>query len=225
MSDSAVVRARKLTVWGFVAVTVVYLVIVQGLGLILTSGMDTDYASAASTDGLWRSITVPVAASLVFAVAVVSALRWWRPVLRDDRPVQRWTIAIPLLMAAGIVLATNYGGLADRGLGLVLLLLVSMVMVGFTEELMFRGLGVTVFREAGFREGRVALWTCVIFGLAHASNLFTEGTKALVQVLVTAMAGYFFYVIRRRTGGLLVPALVHGLWDFSLVRRRHVEPA
>lgn len=216
--------------------------------------MDSEYASASSTDGLWRGITVPVAVSLVFTVVVVSASRWWRPALRDDRPVRSWTIAIVVLLAVGIVLGTNYGGLAERGIGLTLLLLLSTLMVGFTEELMFRGLGVTVFRANSFSEGKVALWTCVIFGLAHATNLFSEGPKALAQVLVTAMAGYFFYVIRRRTGGLLVPALVHGLWDFALisatvvagkgyfgvvapivvlvvlavlvlVRRRHIEPA
>ncbi len=208
---------RNLPVWGYLVVVVVYLAILQGLGLLLTTGTDTEYASAASTEGLWRGITVPVAVSLVVTVAVVSALRWWRPALRDDRPVQHWTIAIVVLMVIGIVLGTNYGGLAERGLGLTLLLLLSTLMVGFTEELMFRGLGITVFRANGFSEGRVALWTCVIFGLAHATNLFGEGPKALVQVLVTAAAGYFFYLIRRRTGGLLVPALVHGLWDFSLI--------
>lgn len=254
MVQSGRAGTRAFPVWGYLVVVVAYLAILQGLGFLLTRGLDTEYASAASTEGLWRGITVPVAVSLVLTVVVVSVLKWWRPALREDRPVQNWTIAIVVLMGIGIVLGTNYGGLAERGLGLTLLLLVSTLMVGFTEELMFRGLGVTVFRANGFSEGRVALWTCVIFGLAHASNLFGEGPKALVQVLVTAAAGYFFYVIRRRTGGLLVPALVHGLWDFSLisasvvpgksyvgtfapililvvvvvlvlVRRRHIEPA
>lgn len=38
--------------------------------------------------------------------------------------------------------------------------------------------------------------------------LVSEGSKALLQVLVTAAAGYFFYL----TCG--VPAVLHGLWDF-----------
>ena len=217
MTESGERRARALPVWGFLVIVVVYLALLQGFGLLLTSGMDTEYASASSVDVLWRGITVPVAVSLVFTAAVVSALGWWRPAMRDDRPVRSWTIAIVVLMAAAILLGTNYGGLAERGIGLTLLLLLSTLMVGFTEELMFRGLGVTVFRARGFSEGKVALWTCVIFGLAHASNLFGEGARALLQVLVTAAAGYFFYLVRRRTGGLLVPAVVHGLWDFSLI--------
>jgi dienelactone hydrolase len=48
-------------------------------------------------------------------------------------------------------------------------------------------------------------WTCLLFGLAHATNLISEGPKALVQVLVTAVAGYFFYLIRRVSHGLVVP--------------------
>jgi membrane protease YdiL (CAAX protease family) len=38
-----------------------------------------------------------------------------------------------------------------------------------------------------------------------------------VQVLVTAIAGYFFYVSRRVSGGLLVAAVLHGLWDFGAI--------
>jgi CAAX protease family protein len=59
--------------------------------------------------------------------------------------------------------------------------------------------------------------TAVIFGLAHASNLIGKEAKAFLQVLATAIAGYFFYLIRRSWGGLLVPAVVHELWDFGLI--------
>jgi uncharacterized protein len=43
------------------------------------------------------------------------------------------------------------------------------------------------------------------------------GPRAFLQVLATALAGYLFYLIRRSSGGLLVPAVVHGLWDFGLI--------
>lgn len=208
---------RRLAVWQWIALVVVYLIVVQGLGLVLSSGVDAKYGAPTTVDVLWRTITVPVAASLVFVFAIVAYLRWWRPVLVDDKPVQRWVIAVPVIMVVSILVVTNYGGLADRGVGFALLLLLSTLMVGFAEEGMFRGLGVTVFRSNGFTEGKVALWSTVLFGLAHATNLLTEGPKALLQVLTTIVAGYFFYLIRRRSGGLLVPAVLHGLWDFSLI--------
>jgi hypothetical protein len=47
--------------------------------------------------------------------------------------------------------------------------------------------------------------------LNHCTHL------SLVQVLVTAVAGYFFYLIRRASGGLVVLAVLHGLRNFGLI--------
>jgi membrane protease YdiL (CAAX protease family) len=132
-------------------------------------------------------------------------------------PVQPWVLAIALLYLVGSLLVTNYAGLAHQGVGFTLLLAFSMLMVGFAEEGMFRGIGLTALRAACRGEGWAALWSTVVFGLVHASNLVDAGPKALAQVLLAAVSGYFFYLIRRRTGGLVVPALLHAFFDFSLV--------
>lgn len=211
------VGIRRLRVAAFIGIVVVYLLIVQGLGAVLTRGLDTEYAAPTTVQELWRGITVPVAVSLVFVFGVVAVLGWWRPVFVDHRPVRRWVRILPIIMVVTVLAGTNYAGLAGKGAGFVVLLLVSALGVGFAEEGMFRGLGVTTFRVNGFGEARVALWSSVVFGLAHATNLFSEGPKAFVQVMVTVIAGYFFYLIRRSSGGLLVPAVLHGLWDFGLI--------
>ncbi|MEU5692022.1 CPBP family intramembrane glutamic endopeptidase [Actinosynnema sp. NPDC020468] len=219
MGEHSVVKApaRNLSVWGYVAVVVAYLVVVQGSSLFLTRDLDSEYAAPTTVDAVWRSITVPVGLSLLVVVGVVTALGWWRPVLVDDKPVRPWVIAVPTIMLAAIVLGTNYAGLADRGLGFTALLLIGALFVGFAEEGMFRGLGLTAFRRNGFSEGKAALWSTVIFGLAHATNVISEGPGSFVQVLVAALSGYFLYLVRRRSAGLLLPAVVHGLWDFSLI--------
>ncbi|KAA9148951.1 CPBP family intramembrane metalloprotease [Amycolatopsis acidicola] len=209
-------RVRRLPVWAYLLVVAGYVLIAQGVGALLTRGLDIAYASPTNANELWRDMTVPIAAGLCYLALIVSVLRWWRPVWVDDVPAARWITIIPVLMIGVSVVSTDYGALADRGLGFTLLLLASTLLVGFAEEGLFRGLGVAVFRGAG-GEGGVALWTSVIFGLAHASNLLSSGAKALVQVLATAAAGYFFYLVRRRSGGLLLPAVVHALWDFSLI--------
>lgn len=231
----------------------VYLALIQLLTRTLTAGMDVKYAAPTSIEEIVRGYLVPIGASAVFAAAVVTYLRWWRPAIEDHQPVQRWVVVVPVLMVVAIVGMTNYPGLARKGLLFTLLLLVSTLLVGFTEELMFRGIGLTVFRSNNFSEGRAALWSTVAFGLAHATNLFIEGPKAFLQVLATIAAGYFLYLIRRRTGSLVAAMLVHGLWDFALisnsvggasravgllglvtmlvlvvllvVRRQHIEPA
>ncbi|MFC8178049.1 CPBP family intramembrane glutamic endopeptidase [Rhodococcus sp. NPDC057297] len=202
---------------GFVAIAVIYLVIVQGLSFFMSRNDDVKYAAPADVGQLWSAYLLPVAVSCVFAYGVVAYLGWWRPVWIDDRPVQGWLIFVPILMVLTIVVVTDYSALADKGATFSILLLVMCLLVGLTEETMFRGIGVTVFRRNGFTEGKVALWSTVLFGVAHSTNLISEGPKAFMQVFTTIVAGYFLYIIRRRTGGLLIPALIHGLWDFSLI--------
>jgi CAAX protease family protein len=204
-------------VWAYLVITATYLVIVQGVSQLLTTGMRTTYAAPASVSELWRGITVPVFTSLVFVYAVVAALGWWRPVFTDGKPVRRWVWLIPLIMVVTVVAGVNYTGLARNGGGFTGLLALSMLGVGFAEEGMFRGLGVVTFRVNGFAESKVAWWTCVVFGLAHAANVISDGPRALIQVLTTAVAGYFFYLARRVSGGLVIPAVLHGLWDFGLI--------
>jgi hypothetical protein len=210
-------NARHLPVWGFVVVVVGYLAVVQGIPYLTTSGMDIEYGKFPDSETVLRALVLPVGASAVFAAILVTILGWWRPVWKDDRPVQRWVRIVPVLLIATILLGTNYGELADHGIGYTALFLVGALLVGFAEETMFRGVGVMVFRSNGFDEAKVALWTCIIFGLAHGTNIFTEGPSAFVQVLVTAIAGYFFYLTRRATAGLLAAVVIHGLWDFGLL--------
>lgn len=208
---------RRLPIWAYIVIAAVYLAILQGLGKLLTAGLHVGYAAPTNVTVLWRSITVPVLVSLVFVYAVVAVLGWWRPVFTDDKPVRRWVRIIPVIMIITVLAGINYSGLSHKGGGFIILLLLTSLGVGFAEEGMFRGLGVVTFRVNGFTEAKVALWTCVLFGLAHATNLFSEGPKALVQVLVTALAGYFFYLIRRAFSGLVVAAVLHGLWDFGAI--------
>jgi len=210
-------RARRLPVWGWIAIVVVYLAIVQGVGILATSGMDVDYGKFPSIEAVARGLLVPVGTSVLFVIVVVSVLRWWGPVWKDDRPVQPWVRIVPTLLIAVVIVGTNYSELSRHGLTFTLLFLAGALMVGFAEETMFRGLGVMVFRSNGFTEGRVALWTCVIFGLAHGTNIVTEGPQAILQVLITAIAGYFFYLTRRASGGILLAMVAHGLWDFGLL--------
>ena len=46
---------------------------------------------------------MPIGLSLIFVSGVVAVLGWRRPVLVDDRPVQRWVWAIPAVLALSIV--------------------------------------------------------------------------------------------------------------------------
>lgn len=193
--------------------------IVQGVGQIVALSTDGDYGKFPDVTAVLERLWIPVGASLLFVVAVVAWLRWWRPVLHDDDsipPIPRWVWVVPIIMVIAILIGTDYAELADRGALYIVLAAIGALMIGFTEETVFRGVGVTVFRANGYTETKVALWTCVIFGLAHATNFFSEGLSAALQVLTTIAAGFFFYLVRRLGRGLLLAILLHAAWDFSL---------
>ncbi len=150
-------------------------------------------------------------------MAVVGHLRAWNEIFRDRRPVQRWLIALPLVLFAAVAAITNYPGLADKGAAFALLLLVATLVVGFGAEQLFRGIGVTPFRHAGYGEFRVGLWTTLLFGVAHGTSVFSAGPQALVQVVATSCTGLVFYLILHRTGALVTAMAAEGLWDFAVL--------
>jgi uncharacterized protein len=208
---------RKVPVWAFIVLAIVYLGILSALPRLLTPDLYVRYARFTSVEALWRALLVPYGISMLFVVAAVTVLGWWRPVLRDHRPVRRWVRGVPIIMSVAVLGGSNYPELADKGAGFTLLLLLGALLVGCGEEAMYRGLGVTTFRVNGYSEGKVALWSSVLFGLSHGVNVFTsQGKVAFAQALAAIAAGYFLYLIRRVGGGLWLPVMLHGLWDFDL---------
>ncbi|XIE81290.1 CPBP family intramembrane glutamic endopeptidase [Streptomyces sp. SBR177] len=208
---------RRLSWPWFLVVVVVYAGVIQGLGRLV--GVDTSSSDSQfpTTEALVRNALIPIGASIVFAAAVVTWLGWWGEVLRYRAPVRRWVRWVPISMLAVALVGLNYGHLADQSPSLVACLLLLGLFVGVGEELMFRGIGVHVFRRAGFTEGKVALYSSLVFGLVHVSNALGQGPQAVLQALIVSTSGYFFYLCLRVGGVILLPMLVHGLWDTSLV--------
>ena len=200
-----------------VGIVAVYLVIVGVIHAVATSSLgELDYGRFPDVETIVRAVVIPVGSSIVFCVAVIGWLGWWTPVRGGDAPVERWVRVVPAVLLAAIVLGTDYATLADQGVGFTLVLLVAGLMIGLGEELMFRGIVIVALRRQGRVEGRVALVSSVVFGLAHAVNFFLDGGGNLGQIVVTGFMGWFLYVTRRSFGSVFVPAALHGLWDFGL---------
>jgi membrane protease YdiL (CAAX protease family) len=218
---------RHLGVIGLVGVVIAYLVVIQGVGLLLHQAAhdDAKYSEFPDEMSVLLAVIIPVGLSILFVVGVAVWLGWQRDVFVDRLPVQRWVWVVPGLIVATALIVTDYGNLADLGGAFALTLALGSLLVGVGEEIMFRGIGVTTFRKNGFSEGRVALWSSILFGAAHLSNIFLEGPGAFMQVLIVSVSGFYFYLCRRVSGGLLVPIVCHAAWDFSLFSgRAGVDP-
>jgi CAAX protease family protein len=66
-------------------------------------------------------------------------------------------------------------------------------------------------------EGKVALYTSVIFGAVHLSNALATGTSAIVQAIVVSFTGYMLYLTRRWAGTIWLAMPVHSSQDFVIL--------
>lgn len=170
----------------------------------------------AETTKLWYAL--PTLSGCAFLVAAISVLGWWRIVLFDpSRSGPAWLWILPAVMAA--IILNNFIGMPSGRLSAELLLWSALgaVGVGFGEEMITRGSMIAGLRSR-FSEGRVWLISTLLFSAMHVPNvIFGLPMEAMpVQVLLTFIMGSGLYVIRRMSGTLILPMLLHGLWDSSL---------
>lgn len=217
---------RRLRLWHFIVLVLVYVAIAQVLTLVAASDGAADQAGLTTVDGLVIRVIVPVGCATIVALAFVSWFGDWQSIFVERRRLTRLALVIPAVLVILAVVITNYSGLGEKGFTFAALLLVATMMVGFAGELVFRGVGVQAFRQSGFSELKVALWTSVIFGVSHGTNAIVTGevVDALVQVVLTTGTGFVFYLVLRATGALTMAMLAHGLWDYGALSTQ-VDPA
>ena len=207
---------KPLSYGAFAAIVVAYLAIIQ-LGGTALENVGDHGDDVTTVEGVVWNMWLPLGAALVFTYAVIGVLGWWRPVFHEDRPVRRWLWFVPVVFLICSVVAIDYGALGDKTVGYVLVLFIATQVVGWGEEGMFRGIGVTTLRSHGLTERKVALWSSVIFGVVHLTNAVGHGVQAIPQALAVSFAGYFFYLTRRVSGSNVVNSILHGLFDFSIL--------
>lgn len=69
-----------------------------------------------------------------------------------------------------------------------------------------------------FSEVRAWLISTLLFSALHVPNVFfgLPSVEMPLQVLLTFIFGSGMYVIRRIAGTLILPMVLHGLWDSAL---------
>lgn len=171
---------------------------------------------SAESTRLWYAL--PTLFGCAFLVVALTALGWWRRVLFDDtRSGPRWAWILPLAIAG--VIAVNFAGLDASRLSPEVLLWSTLgaIGVGFGEEMITRG-SLLVGLRSRYPEIRVWLISTLMFSALHLPNvLFGLPLEAMpVQLVLTFVFGSGLYAIRRLSGTLILPMVLHGLWDSSV---------
>ena len=98
---------------------------------------------------------------------------------------------------------------------LVALAVLSVVVIAPAEEVLFRGAVQGRLRKTFGPVGAIAL-ASVIFASLHAFNFVGGGFVILVPLAALFLVGSVFGYIYERTGNLVVPIAVHGLYNATL---------
>ena len=176
---------------------------------------DPGYARAFLPVEAALTLTMLAATFLFFKPSVIG-LRW--------PSVGSWKRMAPIgiMLAVGLgVWIARWAALpegAERDLSLSLGTLATTLLVGFTEEWMYRGLlPVLLVHWLGFRRGLIL--SLVLFGGLHLANVVSGMAwwVALIQVPMAALSGSVFLLAAIESRSLLIPMVGHALWDFFLV--------
>ncbi|MBR2343936.1 MAG: CPBP family intramembrane metalloprotease [Clostridia bacterium] len=108
-----------------------------------------------------------------------------------------------------------YGVSLSRDATGAVLYILSMLLVGFLEEVIFRGLLFEAMRGDGERVAVIV--SSLTFGIGHIINL-VNGSGAellpnLLQVVYATAAGFMFVLMYCKSRSLVVPIIAHGVFN------------
>lgn len=196
---------RNLSWLGLIALLVAFTMVPAFIDVLVVHGSGQyEFPDQDSVNDLM----IVKAIGVVIVVLAISALRWWPVVLREELRTRRWVWIVPITLLVASIATIDYSRLGTAGIALGVGLLVGTLFIGVSEELLFRGVVLTFLRDR-YREWIAATVTAVLFGAIH----FLAGP---VQIVASAIFGYLLYYVRRVSGGIVMPILVHTAWDFSV---------
>jgi uncharacterized protein len=161
-----------------------------------------------------HGIAPSLAAASLFLLVVVVLMRWGREVGLAQGP-QRGTLKViwPWLLFLALFAASALNaGLPPASI--TLFILANTMMVGWSEEVMFRGIWLRGLHRS-FGIWVAILGSSLIFGAMHVLNVFLTGDLrgAVLQAAAAFLSGVFLAAVRLRTGSLWTGIVLHGLWD------------
>lgn len=171
-----------------------------------------------TADNALRAGVIPLGVGTVMILVFMVCARWdflWRD--PERLPVTLWMWLTLAVGGAAILLQFAGTTWSDVPARLIVMILIVGVLVGFAEEMLFRGLLLRSLRDGRRSEASAALWTAIGFGLFHLPNtLLGTGLLGITQFFTAGIMGFGLYFLRRTRGLILVAMIFHGCWDTSL---------
>jgi hypothetical protein len=165
----------------------------------------------------FKETIIPLGIASILLALVAYRFGWWGAAIREKSPAgPRWLLVAPALMLLIALLLVVENGFGGSSFGYLVVFAIGVCLVGFSEELLFRGLMLVGFRGS-LPEVWVWLFTTLLFGLAHFNNAISgqDLGETMNQVVFAFGLGSVLYLIRRVTATLIVCIALHAIWDFA----------
>ena len=109
---------------------------------------------ASSADHLLKGVVIPVAIGSALLTAVARWTGWWRDIWRDPHPItaHRWMWLFPIVIGVQIALNLTQGKFGTLSTAFVVYAAIGTMLVGYSEELLIRGLFIRGMRGSGAPE-------------------------------------------------------------------------
>jgi len=177
-------------------------------------------AGTSTADALSHAVGIEKSITLLFlAVLTVISVIWLCKngllqefgLCRPGMSAKQLLFYMPLIVMASCNLwfgvRWNYGSMETA------LYILSMLLVGFLEELIFRGFLFNAMRVDSLKAAVIV--SSLTFGIGHIVNLFNgsgaELLPNLLQVCYAAAGGFLFVILFIKTGSLLPCILTHSV--------------
>lgn len=199
-----------------------HVVVWIGLVRVIPGDDFQPYPELGTLETPWvRQYVVALLAVLMLQIAFLRWSGWTREVLRDEPrrggPASWIAPSLFALVAASVLVS---GGVNDAPRAYWIGMTATMLLVGLTEEVTFRGIVLVGARRAFSREWVAVLISSATFGLFHLPNtiLGQDLGSSIVQVVVTGIIGTALHLLRRASGRLWPCVLLHAAYDWVLIQ-------
>ena len=164
-----------------------------------------------------------LASSALAVLFMIAFTRWFAPEFKGVFKTSHLATGLAFIwLAFGFKFFGGYFvGLASSGFYFkpTVVAFAMAIAAGFYEETIFRGVTVPIgmrYFKSEKRVGIIVLISALVFGLMHIGNIANGASvqMGIAQGIATIFAGIFFVAVYLRTGNILIPIFMHGLFDY-----------
>ncbi|MGN6241174.1 MAG: CPBP family intramembrane glutamic endopeptidase [Cellulosimicrobium cellulans] len=205
--------------WRAFLFAVLYVAVYQGTGWLVSllgqSPEDGDDLLDSAAN-VFFGIALAILVMCVLLVVFIRSVQWRREVFGPQpvagRPWMWVAVVLVLIPIALHVLGTSW---SSYSVTVVLTVLFLGLCVGFAEEVLTRGVAVTMLRRAGYGEKAVMVLSSVLFALLHAGNALSGQDVLTVGTTIVFAFGFgtMMYLSMRVTGSIVPAILLHAATD------------